>query len=388
MSHSNRLLLDTTRLVVRRFQRRQPTGIDRVGLAYFSHLKDSTQALLRVGTYWLVLNHHATHQLHSLLTNPQAQPWRLVLFLIKASLIDSSGLRATDVLIHTAHSGLENPEFLDKLKRFGVQAVYFLHDLIPVSHPEYNRSGEAMRHHQRLKTMSHSASVVLVNSHQTKQAFESYVRQHQWPMPPIEVAPLAAATLPTTFDSRLLEAPYFVILGTIEARKNHLLVLQIWRDLVRRLGASAPHVVLIGRRGWECEQVLDLLDRCESLRHHVHEITHCPDDQMANWLKHAQALLFPSFVEGFGIPLVEALVLGTPVIASDLPVFKEIAGDVPTYLHPVDGLGWMKAIEGFTSSDGAERQLQLERMDHFNAPTWEKHFEILDATLNSVMHKQ
>lgn len=388
MNHPRRLLLDITRLVLRRLQRRQATGIDRVGLAYFSHLESRTQGLLRVGPFWFVLNRAATSQLHSLLTTPKAQPWGLVLSLFKASLFNSSGLRATDVLIHTAHSGLENPEFLDKLKRFGVQAVYFLHDLIPISHPEYNRSGEAMRHHQRLKTMSHSASVVLVNSNQTKQVFEIYVQQHQWPMPPIEVAPLAAATLPTTFGSRLLEAPYFVMLGTIEARKNHLLILQLWRDLVRRLGASAPHLVLIGRRGWESEQVLDLLDRCESLRRHVHEITHCPDDQMANWLKHTQALLFPSFVEGFGIPLVEALVLGTPVIASNLPVFKEIAGDVPTYLHPVDGLGWMKAIEGFTSSDGAERQLQLERMDHFNAPTWEKHFEILEATLNSVMHKQ
>ena len=374
--------------MLRRLQRRQATGIDRVGLAYFSHLQGTTQGLLRFGPFWFVLNQAARSQLHYLLTTPNTQPWRLVLSLFKASLFNSSGLRASDVLIHTAHSGLENPEFLDKLKRFGVQAVYFLHDLIPISHPEYNRSGEAVRHHQRLKTMSHSASVVLVNSHQTKQAFESYVQQHQWPMPPIEVAPLAAATLPTTFDSRLLEAPYFVMLGTIEARKNHLLILQIWRDLVKRLGASAPHLVLIGRRGWECEQVLDLLDRCESLRHHVHEITHCPDDQMANWVKHTQALLFPSFVEGFGIPLVEALALGTPVIASDLPVFKEIAGDVPTYLHPLDGLGWMKAIEGFTRSDGAERQLQLERMAHFNAPTWEKHFEILDATLNAVMNKQ
>ncbi len=388
MSHPRRLLLDITRLVLRRLQRRQATGIDRVGLAYFSHLESRTQGLLRVGPFWFVLNRAATSQLHCLLTTPKAQPWQLVLSLFKASLFNSSGLRATDVLIHTAHSGLENPEFLDKLKRFGVQAVYFLHDLIPISHPEYNRSGEAVRHHQRLKTMSHSASAVLVNSHQTQQVFESYVQQHQWPTPPIEVAPLAAATLPTTFNSRLLEAPYFVMLGTIEARKNHLLILQIWRDLVRRLGASAPHLVLIGRRGWECEQVLDLLDRCESLRHHVHEITHCPDDQMANWVKHTQALLFPSFVEGFGIPLVEALVLGTPVIASNLPVFKEIAGDVPTYLHPVDGLGWMKAIEGFTSSDGAERQLQLGRMDHFNAPTWEKHFEILDEILNSVMNKK
>jgi len=61
---------------------------------------------------------------------------------------------------------------------------------------------------------------------------------------------------------------------------------------------------------------------------------------------------------------------------------------VPTYLHPLDGLGWMKAIEEFTVSDGAERQRQLKLMDHFNAPTWEKHFEILDEILNSLMNKK
>lgn len=384
MSHSNRLLLDITRLVVRRFQRRQPTGIDRVGLAYFSHLKNRTQALLRVGTFWLALNHHATHQLHSLLTNPQAQPWRLVLFLIKASLIDSSGLRATDVLIHTAHSGLENPQFLKKLQRFGVRAVYFLHDLIPISHPEYNRPGEDVRHHQRLKTMSHTASVVLVNSNQTKQMFESYVQQQQWPMPQVKVALLACTALAHSEAKRLLDVPYFVVLGTIEARKNHLLLLQIWRELVLRYEGTAPHLVLIGRRGWECEQVLDILERCESLRNHVHEISNCPDEQMANWVKHAQALLFPSFVEGFGIPLVEALELGTPVIASNLAVFKEIAGDVPTYLQPLDGLGWMTVVAEFAAPNSTVRQLQIERMNHFKAPTWEEHFQILDSVLNSV----
>lgn len=388
MSQPKRLLLDVTRLAVRRLQRRQPTGIDRVGVAYFSHLEGRTQGLLRVGPFWFVLNRQATSQIYFLLKTPQAHTWWLVLSVFKATLFNSSGLRATDVLIHTAHSGLENPQFLERLKKSKVQAVYFLHDLIPISHPEYNRPGEASRHHQRLKTMSYSASMVLVNSHQTKQAFESYLQQYQWPMSPIEVAPLAAAKLPTTFDSRLLEAPYFVMLGTIEARKNHMLILQLWRDLVQRLGASAPHLVLIGRRGWESEQVLDLLDRCETLRHHVHEISHCPDDQMANWVKHAQALLFPSFVEGFGIPLVEALVLGTPVIASDLPIFKEIAGDVPTYLHPLDGLGWMKAIEEFSHMKSTMRENQIQRIRHFKAPTWREHFRVLDRVLNSVSAPQ
>jgi glycosyltransferase involved in cell wall biosynthesis len=388
LSQPKRLLLDVTRLAVRRLQRRQPTGIDRVGVAYFSHLENRTQALLRLGPFWRVLSTNATSRFLTIVTNQATRPLALMLFLLRAWLVHSSGLRTSDVLIHTAHSGLENPQFLERLKKSKVQAVYFLHDLIPISHPEYNRPGEASRHHQRLKTMSYSASVVLVNSHQTKQAFESYLQQNQWPILPIEVAPLAAAKLPKTFNSRLLEAPYFVVLGTIEARKNHLLILQLWRDLVRRLGASAPHLVLIGRRGWESEQVLDLLDRCESIRHLVHEISHCPDDQMANWVKHAQALLFPSFVEGFGIPLVEALVLGTPVIASDLPVFKEIAGDVPTYLHPLDGLGWMKAIEEFSHMKSTMRENQIQRIRHFKAPTWREHFQVLDRALNSVSAPQ
>ena len=178
-----------------------------------------------------------------------------------------------------------------------------------------------------------------------------------------------------------LDAPYFVVLGTIEPRKNHWLLLHAWRALVESMGPRAPHLVIIGQRGWECENVIDLLERCTPLRGHVHELGACGDDALARWLSHARALLFPSFAEGYGLPLVEALALGTPVIASPLPVFREIAAAVPDYLDPLDGPGWAQAVRDYAQSGSPRRQAQLDRMADFVAPTWGRHFEQVERLL-------
>lgn len=174
------------------------------------------------------------------------------------------------------------------------------------------------------------------------------------------------------------------MLGTIEPRKNHLLLLHVWQRLIEQLGDQAPLLVMIGQRGWECENVVDLLERCESLKGHILELSTCDDAELASWLRHARALLFPSFVEGFGLPLVEALACGTPVIASDLAVFREIAGDIPDYLDPLDGLGWRDMIIDYCNMSGQKRYEQLQRMSGFVVPTWDDHFKQVDALLEQV----
>src|SRR5580698_988440 len=100
----------------------------------------------------------------------------------------------------------------------------------------------------------------------------------------------------------MISEPYFVILGTIEPRKNHWLLLQVWRRLVERLGDRTPRLVVIGQRGWECENAVDMLERCEELRGVVTELPACPDVELTSYLRHARALLFPSFAEGYGMP--------------------------------------------------------------------------------------
>ena len=146
-----------------------------------------------------------------------------------------------------------------------------------------------------------------------------------------------------------------------------------------------PRLVVVGQRGWECENVVDLLERCEPLRGIVIERGACSDAELMTYLRHAQALLFPTFAEGYGMPVAEALALGTPVIASDLDVFREISADVPEYVDPLDGARWMELVADYSRPDSPRRAAQLERMKGFRATTWEQHFGKVDHFLEREM---
>ena len=94
----------------------------------------------------------------------------------------------------------------------------------------------------------------------------------------------------------------------------------------------------------------------------------------------ARALLMPSFAEGFGLPVVEALQLSTPVIASNLPVFREIGDDIPLLLDPGDAGAWLAAVRALCD-DGVERARQMAAMPAFRAPGWSDHFAGIEAWL-------
>ncbi len=122
--------------------------------------------------------------------------------------------------------------------------------------------------------------------------------------------------------------PYFLFVGTLEPRKNLPTLLKAFEET----GLSETlDLVLIGRFGWKTEKP-------KGIRH----LENLGDADLANWFKHAEALVMPSFYEGFGLPLLEAFSFGCPVIASDIPVFREVAGSKATYFDPRDSsdLAW------------------------------------------------
>lgn len=378
------MLIDVTRLADRFLQGRLPTGVDRVSLAYVNHFHDRAHALVRFGGRWAEMTHRDSQLIFDALldgTKDRAGTLRRCVARGYASFWER---RRSTVLWNTGHTGLDLPDYARAVKRRALRPLFFLHDLIPITHPEYCRPGEADKHHRRLDAMLSVGHGLLVNSRATRDELVEYAARKGVPVPPCAVAPLAPARLPQPDTRRPLARPYFVILGTIEARKNHLLLLQLWRQLVTTLGDEAPRLVLIGQRGWECEQVVDQLDRCEQLRGFVIEKAGCTDVELATWLHHARALLFPTFAEGFGMPLVEALMLGVPVIASDLPVFREIAGDIPEYLDPIDGMGWKHLILDYAAPDSTRRRAQCERMTGYAPPTWEEHFAVVEELMQGL----
>jgi glycosyltransferase involved in cell wall biosynthesis len=278
-----------------------------------------------------------------------------------------------------SHRALERAPPIEAMRRAGAAFVPLIHDLIPWSHPEYARPGEPERHLERIRTTVALADGILVNSAATAAALAPHLAVREAP-PPVRIAHLGVERRSLPPAPVPLE-PYFVALGTIEPRKNHLLLLNLWRRFTEEMGPRAPRLFIVGRRGWENENVLDMLERCAALRPTVTELSELSDRGVAELLAGARALLFPSFAEGYGLPLAEALALGTPAICSDLPALREVGGSVPDYLDPLDGAAWRQAILDYARPNSPTRLAQLSRLAAWSPPGWERHFAEVEALI-------
>ncbi|QTC90630.1 glycosyltransferase family 4 protein [Brevundimonas goettingensis] len=283
-----------------------------------------------------------------------------------------SELPASRHYFNVGHTSLNTPDILASLKAHGVDTVVLLHDLIPITHPEFCRPGDGDKHRVRVLTALKHASRILVNSHYTAQELMRFADQEGLQAPPIDAIHLGLETGLVARPTAPTLRPYFVHVGTIEARKNLAFLLTIWRRLEEKMGDRAPRLVLVGRYGWENEAVLDHLERSPNLRGLVHQASNLPDTTLATLMSNAQAVVAPSSVEGFDLPAVEACALGVPLIASDIPAHRELVPQAEL-IDPLDGLGWLAALERAT--------LKKPDAPAYRAPTWDDHFEQVVRTL-------
>ena len=400
------VLFDATRLLSRA-DRSAPTGIDRVCLAYAEHLlsrreltvtpvtsrKDQLSAIdprwfgetvtgLRQRWSGEVDEAEVEARLAAALSAPRrgrsladdtertppARTRRGLGQLLRQRPLGEPAKGA--VYVNVGHTGLDSPRILSGLAERGVARLVMVHDLIPITHPEYCRPGEGPRHRTRMRTALRQASHIVVNSAATGAELAAFAEREGIASPPVQVAHLG---LEPVFGAPVwspADIPYFVHVGTLEGRKNLAFLLTAWRRLEERMGGAAPRLALIGRHGWENEAVLDHLQRSPNLQGLVHQVAELPDAGLARLLAGARALVAPSSVEGFDLPVAEALSLGVPVIASDIPVHRELAPNA-RLIDPLDGPGWLAAIGAMT--------VKAPRPTAYTAPTWAAHFRTVDA---------
>lgn len=426
------ILFDLTQLVLRAGYK-TPTGIGRVELAYARHFlrarRDSTRFLIAMPGIRRILSADTVERYIDAteaswgLPSPQGEQneRRLTEFLEfpfpsspnKRGPAPSNRLAlAADLIAGAAYSVLSKAPLINRrspaplhyinvsgsrispswvyrwLERTPeAKGVFLLHDLIPLTHPEYVRPKAVERHRRYVQRVAGAASLIVANSHFTQTSLETFGRQNNIALPPIMTAPLAVEdTFTKIADQTVSNAghPYFVFVSTIEPRKNHLMLLQVWQRLVEKFGAAAPKLVLVGRRGWENENILDVLERGATVRNHVLECNTLPDHTLISLLRGARAVLVPTHVEGFGLPVAEALALRVPVICSDIEPFHEIAGDIPDYVDALAGRGWIKLIADYAQPGSARRKAQLERIARYQPQLWESHFAAIENGLQTL----
>lgn len=368
-------------------QGRLPTGVDRVGLAYLTHYRHHARAVLTEREVSAVLSSADSQAAFDLLLGTEHQPALARRLIWKARLwswMRNDFPLAGSILLNTSHRGLEHPRYVQSLRRQGVLPVLFIHDLIPITHPDFCRDAEQALHRDRLRHAMAWGAGIITNSEDTRSQLLRLAAESGWPHRPVTAALLGNQPLPPATAAPPLAGSYFVMLGTIEPRKNHALMLSVWRTLAASLAADCPTLVVIGQPGWKCDDVMTQLKLDPALAGHVIHLDRCGDAELAGYLRHATALLFPSFAEGYGLPLTEALSAGLPVIASDLPVFAEIARDIPDYASPFDEARWLELVKAYARPQSPARDAQVERIKAFRPATWAGHFEAVDRFLDDI----
>jgi glycosyltransferase involved in cell wall biosynthesis len=288
------------------------------------------------------------------------------------------GLPGQFIYANVGHADLDRDVF-DLLRRNGAAAIVsMIHDVIPLDHPAYASDRSVREFPGRLRAAAASDLILTVSRFSAGRISEHLgALRPGLPLPPIAVSPpgIERAALPRNPETG---PGRFLCLGTIEPRKNHGLLLDLWQGFHKTLpGAQVPRLDIIGARGWLNGDLFKRLDQGEFMNVSIFERGPVSDREVREAMAGARALLFPSLAEGFGLPVAEALAAGLPVICSDLPALREAGGDGPLYLPAEDRAAWSAAVLALSRGGPA-------MAPRFAARTWEDHFGTVEAAIRDI----
>lgn len=272
--------------------------------------------------------------------------------------------------------------FMSGLRKADLRSAVMLHDTIALDMGE--TCGDGMDR-SVLRNVAYNAlegDIILCNSQVTADNFRLHAREvtDQPPKAMPVVAHLGLHSLKTVAPGHLpaelsADRPVFMILGTIEPRKNHLFLLDLWEEMARTTPTEEmPQLVVAGCWGWKIDAIRERFSASPEMGRSVFVIE-APDDSTVQALMDScNALLMPSLAEGYGLPILEAARAGVPVIATDLPVYREIAENYPDLVALDTPQEWIARLRHYS--------VAKVRYPVYEVPTWEAHIHtVLDALM-------
>jgi glycosyltransferase involved in cell wall biosynthesis len=289
------------------------------------------------------------------------------------------------------HAALVHAPSLAFPPRDGRPLVVTVHDVLFLENPEWFTPGGVEFHNKMLRRIK-EADVVIVPSKVTADALASL----ETPPSDIRIVPMGTDLVPPEPDerARMLEAlkvekPYVLWIGTLEPRKNPEGVV---RGFVHAIDAGVPRadelkLYLVGPAGWWSGDVRELINQ-RGLGDRIRRIDEQPVPVRAALFAEAEAFLFPSFAEGFGLPVLEAMACGTPVITSNRSSLPEIAGSAAEMCDPTDhfsiGHSLQKVLRDAELADDLRRLGSRRAKDY----TWERTAQLTVALYREVLGRQ
>ena len=231
----------------------------------------------------------------------------------------------------------------ERRMRFGV----LVHDLVPVRRPEWCHAGVTRTFGAWYSDVLPFCDVVLANSRHTAQDTEAFARERGIALPgPVRPVPVGtgfgAARDAGPVEGALAGREYVLFVSTMEARKNHALIVRVWQRLLAEVAAGAraensvPDLVFAGRIGWLVADLVRQLENTRWLGGRVRMIQDPSDSELRSLYEGCLFTVFPSFYEGWGLPVTESLAFGKPCLSSNAAALPEAGGGLCRYFDPED----------------------------------------------------
>ena len=253
--------------------------------------------------------------------------------------------------------------------------VSLLYDLTPVMEAGHT-AGVNRLFDRYLTLLLQSASRVPAISQSSRRDFEDYANRQGVSAPDGSATGLPCGLMPWGRDlaDSPWPRPYALFVGTIEARKNHMVAFEAWRQLIERNGAAnIPDLVCIGRLGWHASDFLREYVTTDGLNGKVSLLTDSvSDDELARFYSHCEFAVYPSRYEGWGLPVSESLAFGKVPVVADNSSLREAGGDLAVYVPTNDVDALTSAIEHNLLDPIKRADLEQAISDNPPAPiTWE-----------------
>jgi glycosyltransferase involved in cell wall biosynthesis len=275
---------------------------------------------------------------------------------------------APDVVHSTAYTA-------PRLRR--ARLVVSVHDLSVVSHPQFHTEANLAFCLRHLAVAAHQAARILVPTQATRQALQSAYRIED---ERIEVIPYAAAadfaplvdsaSVRPLLDGYGITTPFVLFVGSLEPRKNVDTLMRALARVVRDDRIANHQLVIAGPAGWLNQPTHRLIDELE-LRSRLRFTGYVSNAALRALYSAADVFVYPSFLEGFGLPVLEAMACGAPVITSATPALTEVAGDAALLVDPHDVAALSTALLAALTNDELRARLRRQSLQRAACFSWQ-----------------
>ena len=275
------------------------------------------------------------------------------------------------------------------LKQNKVKIIALIYDIISIDYPQFCDKSDVMNFVDYLGAALIYAEKIIVTSGDTKDAIESQCSSIGTEIPEISIVPLggdfkkkenAEENVQSSIKEIVSKGKYLLMVGTIEPRKNHKLLLETYQKYLR----DKINFVFAGFSGQAMEDFFAKLTADPDYQNGIWHVDNASDDDVDYLYNNCYAMVFPSYIEGYGLPIIEAFLREIPVIASDTGINREIAGERAVFFEQDNSEELAGIINNLLENEEEYKALR-ERVKGYVPKTWDDTAIAIEKQLLSVL---